>query len=134
MLPNRMNEVVRTLIATVAASALTIGVLTVTTTSTGTLSVGSGSTITEHLRATQTLNPNSLTQGDGTSTVVTLTGAAAGDHCSVGVTAGDLAGTTSTAVLSCKASTNAATVFIKNASSSAFDAGGSTISVQSWAY
>lgn len=104
-------------------------------TGTGTLKLGSGTAIDKHVRTTATVNPNSIAAGQSTTTVVTLTGASSSDHCLVNVTSGDLLGTTSTAVLACRAGTDSATVYYYNATAtSAFDAGSSVLSVQAWSY
>jgi len=137
MLPNRTNQVARAIlaggVASVVAVVAVITTLTVTTLSTTTLKVGSGGTVIDgKYIATQAVNVDPLNNGQSTSTVVTVTGAVATDHCTVNVVAGDLAGgTTSTASLSCRSAANAVTVFIRNATSTgaAFDAGMSTLSV-----
>ncbi len=92
-----------------------------------------GTAITGRYRATLAVDPQSIAAGGSTTTVVTVTGAATGDHCEVATTAGDLWSTTSTAILSCRAGTNNATVNYYNATSTAaFDAGASTLTVQVW--
>lgn len=94
-----------------------------------------GRRITSHYRATVSVNPDSIAADGSTTTVVTVTGAAAGNHCEVNSTAGDLESTTSTVRLFCRAGTNNATVTYRNTSSTAaFDAGASTLSVQVWGY
>lgn len=103
----------------------------------GTLKIGTGGTIIDgHYRTTLAVNPQSIAANGSTTTVMTLTGTVAGDHCDVNVTDGDLLSTTSTARLSCRiTATSTATVFYFNVSSTAaFDAGTSTLSVQGWSY
>lgn len=104
--------------------------------SSGALSLGAGTSIDKHVRATVTVNPQSISAGGSTTTVVTLTGASTGDHCLVNSTSGDLLSTTSTAVLACRiTAADAATVYYYNATSTAaFDAGSSVLSVQAWSY
>jgi hypothetical protein len=136
MLPNRVNDVARSILAAgVAAIVATVGTFTTLNATTGilsTLKVGtSGSTMDGSYRATLSVNPASISAGGSTTTVVTVTGAVAGDHCAVNATSGDLWSTTSTAVLSCRAGTDSATVNYYNATSTAaFDAGTSVLSVK----
>lgn len=86
-------------------------------------------------RSTLTVNPDSIAANGATTTVVTVTGAAASDHCGVNVLSGDLDGTTSTVRLSCRAGANNATVYYRNTSSTAaFDAGSSVLSVEVRSY
>lgn len=109
-----------------AAMAITVGI-----------SIGVGGTrIDGHFRTTVSVNPDSIAANGATTTAVTLTGVSSGDHCDVSVTAGDLMGTTSTAMLDCKVTaSNVATVYYRNVSSTAaYDAGISTLSVQGWSY
>lgn len=152
MLPVRMNEVVRAIIsagvAALVATAATITTLTATTatiaslsatnaTSTtlaaGTLRVPSaGSTALDAvLVGSLNVNVDSLGNGQSTTTNVTVTGLVSGDPCYPSVTAGDLAGTTSTISMSCRAGTDVATVTFRNATGTgaAFDAGMSTLKV-----
>lgn len=152
MLPNRMNEVVRSIlaagIAAIVATAATFTTLTATTATLTTLSATNATSTTMAVgslrvnttngaisdgafRSTLSVNPQSISAGGSTTTVVTVTGAASGDHCSVNATDGDLWSTTSTVVLSCRAGSNSATVNYYNATSTAaFDAGTSTLSVK----
>lgn len=152
MLPNRMNDVVRSILAAgVAALVATAATLTTLTATTATITslVAANATSTTMVagsmrvnatngaisdgafRATLSVNPQSIAAGGSTTTVVTVTGASAGDHCSVNATDGDLWSTTSTVVLSCRAGSNIATVNYYNATSTAaFDAGASTLSVK----
>jgi len=135
MLPNRTNEVIRSVLGGGVAAAV-ITLLTVTTLNTETLKVGSGGTTMDGAyRSTLTVNPDSIAANGATTTVVTVTGAAASDHCGVNVLSGDLDGTTSTVRLSCRAGTNNATVYYRNTSSTAaFDAGSSVLSVEVRSY
>jgi len=106
---------------TVTDNALIGGDLSVT----GTIAIGGGTAMDKVLRTTVTVNPNSLAAGGSTSTVLALTGVATADHCLVNSTSGDLAGTTSTAQISCRfTATDTATIYYYNATgTSAFDAG-----------
>lgn len=118
-----------TVAAIVAALAGTIGGTILT------LAIGGGTVITKHLRTTVDVNPQSIAAYGATTTAVALTGATVGDHCDWSVTAGDLQGTTSTARLGCRVSAaDVVTVYYNNTSSTAFDAGLSTISLQTWKY
>lgn len=101
------------------------------------ISIGVGGTrIDGHYRATLTVNPDSIAANGATTSQVTVTGAASGDHCDVAATSGDIMGTTSTAVLTCRVTaSNTATVYYRNVSSTAaFDAGTSVLSIQAWSY
>jgi len=119
-----------TVAAIVAALAGTIGGTILT------LAIGGGTVITKHLRTTVDVNPQSIAANGATTTAVTLSGATVGDHVSLSVTAGDLMGTTSTAMLSGRVTaSDVVTIYYRNSSSTAaFDAGLSTISVQTWKY
>jgi len=102
-----------------------------------TLTVGSGGTSLDKIvRTTVTVNPDSLATGAGTSTNVTLTGAVVGDTCMATTVSGDLAGTTSTVgFLTCKVlATNIATVYFKNASTTAYDAGSNVVEVKTFSF
>lgn len=135
-----MKEVVKSIlsggVAAIVATAVTIGALSVTSVDTSTLKVGSsGATQDGAYRSTLTVNPDSIAANGSTTTVVTVTGAVAGDHCNVNSTAGDLEGTTSTVRLFCRAGTGSATVTYRNTSSTAaFDAGSSVLSVEVRSY
>lgn len=142
-----MNEVVKSILSggvaaivatavTIGALSVTIGALSVTSVDTSTIKVGSsGATQDGAYRSTLTVNPASIAANGSTTTVVTVAGAVAGDHCSVASTSGDLWSTTSTAILSCRAGTDSATVNYYNASSTAaFDAGSSVLSVEVRSY
>lgn len=112
-----------------------VSVTTPIVNATSSLVIGTGTSITNHLRGTQSLNPDSISGGGATTTAIAVTGAAAGDQCAVNSTDGDLLSTTSTVFLNCRASSGTITVYMRNASSTAaFDAGASTISVQAWRY
>lgn len=105
-------------------------------TSAGAFKLGSGSTaIDKSVRTTVAIDVASMSPISGTSSVITLTGASVGDHCSVEVTAGDFYSTTSTGRAACMiTSANTATAFFNNASSGTFNAGASTFSLQAWSY
>lgn len=94
MLPLRQNDTLRSVLsAGIAAIVATVGTFT-------TLSVGTnGAALDGSYRTTISVDPASIPAGSSTTTVVSLTGAAAGDHCMVNATDGDLLSTTSTVVL-----------------------------------
>lgn len=119
----------KTVSAIIAALAGSIAAAVIT------LSIGGGTVITKHLRTTVSIDPQSIAANSATTTAVALTGATVGDHVSLAVTAGDLMGTTSTAVLAGRVTaSDVVTIYYRNVSSTAFDAGLSTISVQTWKY
>jgi hypothetical protein len=105
-------------------------------TGSGTLKLGAGTAIDKHLRTTTSLNVSSMGPAQTTSSPVTLTGAATGDHCNAAVTAGDYLSTTGTGLVACEiTASNTATLFFRNTSgTAAFDAGNSTFSIQAWSY
>lgn len=96
----------------------------------------SGTTIDGHYRASSSINVDSIAANSATTSAVTVTGAGTSDHCAVEVVSGDFLSTTSTGMVGCKfTSTNTATVYFRNVSSTAaFDAGTSVFSVQAWSY
>lgn len=103
------------------------------------LVIGGGTAITKHSRATQTLNPQAITSGLSTSTVMAVPGCAVGDHVEVAVTVGDLGGSTSSIALRgiVTATDTVRADFLNTANTStvaSFDAGTSTVSAQCWAY
>lgn len=103
----------------------------------GSLTVGtSGSAQDLNARTTFTVDPDSIAANSVTSSAVTLTGAAAGDHCSVSGLYGDLTGSTSTAVLNCVITgSNTATVYYRNVSSTAaYNAGSAVLSIKAESY
>jgi len=103
----------------------------------GSLIVGSAGTAQDlGVRTTLTVDPDSIAANSVTSSAVTLTGAAAGDHCSVSGLYGDLTGSTSTAVLNCMITgSNTATVYYRNVSSTAaYNAGSAVLSIKAESY
>jgi hypothetical protein len=114
----------------------TRGISATTLAGTASLTVGNGTPLDKIVRTTVTVNPDSLATGAGTSTNVTLTGAVVGDTCMATTVSGDLAGTTSTVgFLTCKVlATNIATVYFKNASTTAYDAGSNVVEVKTFSF
>lgn len=148
MLPLRTKQVVIAMLGTVGVIAtayftsitVTNGNITnlqstnvnATSVSGTTLTVGQGTPIDLIRRGSATVNPNAIAPGQVTSTLaITMTGVAAGDHCTPVAASGDLGGSTSSAMLWATAGSGTATVFIRNASGTgaAYDAGSSVISV-----
>lgn len=129
-------EYPRTTIAAIiatAAAALSIGVATITTLNTGTLKVGTdGTTITKHVSATTTVDPMSMGPFGAISTDITVTGAAAGNTVELNLPAAWV--TTSTVLFRGVAGTNKVTVYMLNASSSAFDLSSAVVGADVWAH
>lgn len=95
-----------------------------------------GSPLKGLYRTTASINVDSMAAAQSTSSAVTLTGAAVGDHCGVDVTLGDYWSTTSTGWVRCKiTATNTATLYFSNVSgTAAFDAGTSSFSILDFAF
>lgn len=113
-----------------------LGLLTITT---GVAIGVSGTRVTGHQRGTFSLNPDAITAQNVTTSVHTVSGATTGNHVSVSVTAGDLGGSTSTIELrGMVTAADTVTVFYRNVAAtstqSSFNAGASTISIQTWKY
>lgn len=127
-----MSGGITALITAILAVGATIGVLSATTITAGTITVGSGTSIDKHVRTTATIDVDSLTFYANTSSAVTLTGAAATDHCSVSVLSGNFS--TSSARVSCVAGTDLATLYFNNSASTTFNPGSAVFSIQAWSY
>jgi len=97
------------------------------------LTIGSGTAITKHLKTTATLNVNSLANGAVTTSAVTLTGAAASGSVFVTRT-GSWAAASSTVNIFGVAGTDAVTLYFQNNSSTAVDLSNSTYIVDYYAH
>lgn len=135
MLPNRVNDVARSILAA-GVAAIVATVATFTTLNTTTLKVGSGGSVMDgSYRTTLTVDPASIALGSSTTSAVTLTGAVAGDHCAAVATSGDLSLATTTVRLTCVTGTDTATVNYFNASSTAaVNPGSSVVSIKADSY
>lgn len=97
----------------------------------GSVTIGGGTAIVKHLSTTATWNPDSLTNGSSTGTSVTLTGVAAGDPCTAGLSTI----TASKWLISASvAAADAVDVTVLNRTGSTVDLASGTLRVSCWQY
>lgn len=97
----------------------------------GTVTIGSGTVIAKHLSTTATWDPTSLANASSTLTAVTLTGVAAGDVCGAAL---DTITNAKWLMSAFVASTNTVIVTIMNITGGTVDLASGTLRVSCWQY
>lgn len=132
------------LVTAILAVGATIGTLTVTTgtftTATATtlaattIAIGGGTAIDKVVAVTASIDPNSLGNGAGTSTLVGLSGAAVGDTVVIGRSGSWASPSSSVSVVGSVLATDVVTLYFQNGSSSAVNLTNSSYVISALSY